>query len=77
MEPRLVIIDKHAGRNVHGVDKAQPVADSALCDAIGHLARDVHELHPRGQVEPKFLAKGFHGGCRLSAIGCQLLTHAS
>ena len=48
----FIIIDKHAGGDIHRIHQAQPLADAALAQAFLHLRGDVHETAPVGQVKP-------------------------
>jgi hypothetical protein len=41
VQTAFVVVDKHAGRDVHRVDKAQPFFDPAFPDYFRDLRRDV------------------------------------
>jgi hypothetical protein len=53
----LIIVDEHAGRDVHGIDQAQPLAHAALLHALRDLRRDVFEAQAIGQVEAELMAE--------------------
>src|SRR5579885_1654173 len=46
----LVVVDEDGGGDVHGVDEAQAFAHAALANGILDLARDIHEIHARGNI---------------------------
>ena len=60
VEPRLVVVDEHRCGDVHRVDKHQSVAHAALVDRRLDLRRDVHEIHPLGDVEREGFPMCFH-----------------
>ena len=57
----LVVIDENARRDVHGVNKAESLADAALAQAGLDLRGDIHKRAAAGDFEPEFLPVGFHG----------------
>ena len=61
MQPRLVVVDEDAGRDVHGVAQQSP-SDAALADDLLDLRRDVQEAHPRRQVERQVFGVRLHLG---------------
>jgi len=52
MQAGFIIVDKHAGGNVHRIDKAKPLANPALGQASFDLRSDVYQIHPLGDLEP-------------------------
>ena len=56
----FVVIDEHTGRDVHGIDQAEPLADAAFREALLDLRGDVQKGAAFGDFEPEFLAVGFH-----------------
>lgn len=46
--------------DVHGIDKAQPLADTAFRKAIPDLRSDIQEPAAGGNLEPEFFAVRFH-----------------
>jgi hypothetical protein len=56
MQARLIVVDKHTGRNMHGIHEYQSLADAALLQASVDLAGNVHKTPPRGYFKPEFLA---------------------
>jgi hypothetical protein len=62
VEAGLVVVDKHARRDVHGVDEAEPFANAAGGHELRHLRRDVAKGHPLGEREGQMLGVGFHDG---------------
>jgi hypothetical protein len=68
MEPALVVIDKDARRDVHGVYEHQPIPYRAFPEAFNDLGGDVDELHPMFRIEPQFFSEGFHQGFPFGSI---------
>ena len=60
MQPGLVVVDEHAGRDVHRVHEAQTLFDRALAQALLDLRGDVDEAAAGRHLEPEFFAVGFH-----------------
>src|SRR3954453_19819574 len=50
-DPRLVVVDPHAGRDVHRADERHALADPGLLDRLGDVVRDPHELAALLRVE--------------------------
>ena len=51
MQPRLIIVNEDAGRNVHRIHKAQSVANAASLYRLLNVGRNVHEVHAGRNVE--------------------------
>lgn len=47
----LIVIDKHARRDVHRVYQAEPFLDTAFCQGGFDVRRDILKTHPLGDVE--------------------------
>ena len=61
MEAGLVIVDEHAGADVHGVAEQEAIGDRAVTEAADDVGSDVDESASGGDIEPEFLAVAFHG----------------
>ena len=51
LQPGLVVVDPHAGGDVHRADQRHPLGDARLADGVGHVLGDPDELPPAGGVE--------------------------
>jgi hypothetical protein len=60
VQTALIVIYKHACRNVHGIHKAQALAYAALSKRILNLRRYVHISAASFGVKIQFLAIRFH-----------------
>jgi hypothetical protein len=60
-QPSLVVVDVHAGRDVHGVDQHESFPDAALLHGRFHVRRDIQIRPPCLGLEPEFFAVGLHG----------------
>jgi hypothetical protein len=60
VQARLVVVDEHRGRDVHGVDQAEPLTNAARLERALDLAGQVDEAAPLGQVEPDLVAVALH-----------------
>ena len=60
VQPRLVVVDEHARRDVHRVAQKDPLLDAALPDGRFDLGRDVQEVHSFWNFEGKVLGVRFH-----------------
>src|SRR5512135_526359 len=60
MQARFIVVDENRSRNMHGIDQRQPFLDTALPDAVLHLAGNIDKRHPRWRIEPELFAKAFH-----------------
>jgi hypothetical protein len=69
VEPGFVIVDKDAGSDMHGVDKTEALSDATFFHCLSHIFRDVDEVNPCRDIEPKLFAKGFHLCLLLSYMG--------
>jgi hypothetical protein len=82
MQAGFVVIDKHRGGYVHGVNEHKSLFYAALTKAILHLRRDVDESNPRRRIKPKLFAIAFHGFSSLirllsNGMFCYLNEHPS
>src|ERR1035441_6571515 len=60
VQARLIVVDEHGSRDVHGIDQHQTFLDTAFPEAVFHLPCDIEERAPAGNLKPQFSAKGFH-----------------
>ena len=60
VEPGLVVVDEHAGRDVHGVAQQEPLPDAALAQGLLYLRGDVDQFPPPGCAEPQLFSIAFH-----------------
>ncbi len=60
MQAGLIVVDEHAGRDVHGIAEEQPLLNPALADDLLDLARDVDEIHPCRHVECQVFGVRLH-----------------
>lgn len=60
VQSRLVVVNKYRRRNVHRVDQAEAFLYAAFANRRLDLRRDVHEIHPLGDIERQILRVGFH-----------------
>ena len=67
VQAAFVVVDEHAGRDVHRVAKHQALLNAALADRRFDLRRDVHEGHLRGNVQGQIFGVGLHNAAR---AGC-------
>ena len=61
MQTGLIIINKHAGCNMHRVYEAQPFLDATLGDELLHLRRDIDKCPSGWDIKPQLFGEGFHG----------------
>ncbi len=52
VQPALIVIDEHAGRDVHGVHQDQTFPDPAGRQALLHIRRDIDECAPCWHFHP-------------------------
>src|SRR5688572_15102580 len=57
VQPRLVVVDEDAGRDVHGVDQHDPLRDAAAAHRRLDLGGDVAEGHPGRDLESEVLGQ--------------------
>ena len=61
MKSQFIVIDKHRGGYVHGVDKTKALGHTAPGDEFFDLRRDVDEPAPARHLKPKIFSERFHG----------------
>jgi hypothetical protein len=59
VKPRFIVIDKHRGSDVHGVDETEAFGDAASVNKLLDLRRDVDEPTSIGDFEPKMFSERF------------------
>jgi hypothetical protein len=52
VEPLFVVVNEHAGRNVHGIDETQTFPDSAFFETPDDFRRDVEKRTATGHLKP-------------------------
>ncbi len=60
MEARLIIVDKHRGRDVHCVDQTKAFGHAAPTNEFLNFWYDVNESTSMRDFEPKMFSKRFH-----------------
>ena len=60
MESGFIVINKHGGGDVHGVDETKAVGHAAPVNELLDLRRDVEEAAPAGHLKPKMFSERFH-----------------
>src|SRR5206468_8253513 len=61
VKSRLIVVNKHGGGNVHGVNQNQALPNAAFCEASLNFRSNVYKTSPCRKVKPEFLAIGLHG----------------
>jgi hypothetical protein len=59
MESRFIVINKHRGGDVHGVDETKAFGHAAPVNQFLDLRRDVDETAPIRHLEPKMFSQRF------------------
>ena len=57
VQAAFVVVDEHRGGDMHGIDEAKPLLDSALFHQVLNGGGDVDEASPFGDFEPKLFRK--------------------
>jgi hypothetical protein len=60
VQPGLIIINEHRGRNVHGVHQHQPLLYAALWHGLFHLLGDIDKPTPSRQMHDQFFTIAIH-----------------
>src|ERR1700758_2658688 len=60
MQTRLVVVDKHACRNMHRVYQDQSFLDAAFAETLINLRRNPQKFPSLLCLEPKFFPVAFH-----------------
>ena len=60
MESGFIVINKHRGGDVHGVDETKALGHFALVNKFLDLRRDVDEAAPARHLKPKMFSERFH-----------------
>jgi hypothetical protein len=64
----FIVIDVHAGRDVHGVHQYKTLLNAALLDDLFHLRRDIDVGAAGLRFEPEFFAVGTHDDITVAAL---------
>ena len=59
MESRFIVINKHRGGDVHGVDETKAFGHAALANEFLNLGRDVDEPAPARDLKPQMFSERF------------------
>jgi hypothetical protein len=68
VQAAFVVVDEHAGSDVHRVYKTQALLDAALAQALVYLGRNVDKCAPARYVEPQLLAITLHRNLLLKHV---------
>lgn len=60
MQTALIVVDKNRGRDVHGIDQAEPLSNGTFGQTSDNLGRNVDKSTTTGNVEPQFISIRFH-----------------
>ncbi len=60
MEADFVVVDKHAGGDVHGINQDDAFGDSAFFDGSNDIGSDVDKFPAQVGFNPDFIAICFH-----------------
>jgi len=60
MQTGFIIVDKHRGGNVHGIDQHQPFPNAAFGKTFLHVGCNVNKRPPGGDFKPEFFSVAFH-----------------
>ena len=59
MQARLIVVDEHAGGDVHGIHETESLADTTLTNRCRHFPSDVLEPHSLIHVHSQVLGLRF------------------